>query len=156
VKSAGILLYRIRAGALEVLLGHPGGPFWTRRDAGAWSIPKGEINEAEDPLVAARRELLEETGVEVDGPFVPLTPVRQKGGKLVHAWAVEADCDADAIRSNLFAMEWPPKSGKLRQFPEMDRAGWFGMAEARVKILGGQAPLLDELERVVPKGNGTI
>jgi len=140
----------MRGGALEVLLAHPGGPFWAKKDAGAWGIPKGEIGELEDPLVAARRELLEETGLAVEGRFIPLTPIRQKGGKTVHAWAIEGDCDPAAIRSNVFTMEWPPKSGKTREFPEIDRAGWFSLAEARVKILESQMPLLDELERVVP------
>lgn len=148
-KSAGILVYRIREGNLEVLLVHPGGPFWAKKDAGAWTIPKGEIHEQEDPLVAARRELLEETGLAIEGRFIALAPIRQKAGKIVHAWAVEGDCDADAIRSNLFSMEWPPKSGQTREFPEVDRAAWFGLPEARRKILEAQTPLLDELERVV-------
>ena len=156
MKSAGILLYRFRAGALEVLLAHPGGPFWAKKDAGAWTIPKGEIGDAEEPLAAARRELAEETGVEVDGEFIALTPVRQKGGKWVHAWAIEADCDAAAIRSNSFSIEWPPRSGKMRDFPEIDRAGWFGLAEAREKILAAQAPLLEELQRVVPRRSAPI
>ena len=148
-KSAGILVYRIREGNLEVLLVHPGGPFWAKKDAGAWTIPKGEIHEQEDPLVAARRELLEETGLAIEGRFIALAPIRQKAGKIVQAWAVEGDCDADAIRSNLFSMEWPPKSGQTREFPEVDRAAWFGLPEARRKVLEAQTPLLDELERVV-------
>ena len=151
MKSAGILLYRFRHGALEVLLAHPGGPFWAKKDDGAWTLPKGEIGDAEEPLAAARRELLEETGLDLDGDFIALTPVRQKGGKWVHAWALEGDCDPAAIRSNVFSMEWPPRSGKEREFPEIDRAAWFAIPEARVKILAGQAPLLDELERVVPR-----
>ena len=149
-KSAGVLVYRIRDGILEVLLAHPGGPFWSKKDAGAWGIPKGEIGEAEDPLAAAKREFLEETGLAIEGEFIALTPVRQKGGKVVHAWAVEGDCDPAAIRSNLFELEWPPRSGKMREFPEIDRAEWFALPEARTRILEGQRPLLDELERVVP------
>ena len=149
-KSAGVLVYRIRDGNLEVLLAHPGGPFWSKKDAGAWGIPKGEIGEAEDPLAAAKREFLEETGLAIEGEFIALTPVRQKAGKVVHAWAVEGDCDPAAIRSNLFELEWPPRSGKVREFPEIDRAEWFALPEARTRILEGQRPLLDELERVVP------
>ena len=156
MKSAGILLYRFRDGALEVLLAHPGGPFWAKKDDGAWTLPKGEIGDAEEPLAAARRELLEETGLDLDGDFIALTPVRQKGGKWVHAWALEGDCDPAAIRSNVFSLEWPPRSGKQRDFPEIDRAAWFAIPEARVKILAGQAPLLDELERVVPRDSGPI
>ena len=145
--SAGILLYRRRAGALEVLLAHPGGPFWTRRDEGAWTIPKGEIGEGEDPFVAARREFMEETGVDPGERAEALAPVRQSGGKIVHAWAIEGDCDACAIQSNAFEMEWPPRSGRMASFPEIDRAEWFALGDARRKILPGQAPLLEELER---------
>ena len=148
-RSAGILVYRRGAGALEVLLVHPGGPFWSRRDDGAWTIPKGEIGEGEDALVAARRELLEETGFALDGEFTPLTPVRQRSGKLVLAWALEGDCDAAAVKSNTFPMEWPPRSGRMQDFPEVDRAEWFALPRARVKILEAQAPLLDELERML-------
>jgi predicted NUDIX family NTP pyrophosphohydrolase len=146
VKSAGILVYRFREGVLEVLLAHPGGPFWARKDDGAWTIPKGEVGDAEEPLAAARRELLEETGLDLDGDFIALTPVRQKSGKWVHAWALEGDCDPAAIRSNVFSLEWPPKSGKQREFPEIDRAGWFAIPAARTKILPAQIPLLDELK----------
>jgi len=149
--SAGILLYRWREGRLEVLLVHPGGPFWARKDAGAWSIPKGELADGEDPLLAARRELAEETGLAVDGEFLALTPIRQKGGKMVHGFALEGDCDPAAIRSNSFVIEWPPRSGRQRAFPEIDRAGWFGLAEARQKILASQAGLLDELERLLER-----
>jgi predicted NUDIX family NTP pyrophosphohydrolase len=145
--SAGLLLYRRRGPALEVLLVHPGGPFWRNRDLGAWSIPKGEAAPGEDLLGVARRELREEIGVEVDGAFLPLSPVRQAGGKLVHAWAVEADVDADAIVSNTFQMEWPPRSGRQQAFPEVDRAAWFDVDEARRRILGGQVALIDELTR---------
>ena len=146
--SAGILLYRRRAGGLEVFLVHPGGPFWARRDEGAWSIPKGEIDSGGDPLATAQREFREETGIDLRAErFEPLASVRQRGGKVVQAWAVEGDCDAGAISSNTFALEWPRGSGKTRTFPEVDRAGWFCLDEARRKILSGQTPLLDELER---------
>ena len=155
-KSAGVLVYRIREASLEVLLAHPGGPFWSKKDAGAWGIPKGAIGDTEDPLAAAKRELAEETGLAFEGDFIALTPVRQKGGKVVLAWAVAGDCDPAAIRSNTFELEWPPRSGKMREFPEIDRAGWFTLAEARNKILEGQKPLLDELERVVPRGSAPI
>jgi len=144
--SAGILLYRIRAGALEVFLVHPGGPYWHGKEAGAWSIPKGEL-EGDDPLEAAQREFREETGSDVDGEFVPLAPLRSPGGKLVHAWAVNGDIDAAAIVSNTFSMEWPPRSGRQREFPEVDRGGWFAIAEAQEKISAGQRGFLDELER---------
>ena len=148
-KSAGILVYRRRAGQLEVFLVHPGGPFWARKDAGAWGIPKGGFDDTEDPLAAARRELAEETGLAIDGNFVALQPIRQKGGKIVYAWVIEGDCDAAAITSNMFEMEWPPRSGKKQQFPEVDRAEWFPMAEARKRILESQLPLLDQLEAVI-------
>jgi predicted NUDIX family NTP pyrophosphohydrolase len=138
-------LFRRGAQDLEVLLVHPGGPLWARKDAGAWSIPKGEFQEDEDPLAAARREFAEETGLQARGGFLPLGEVRQPGGKVIVAWAVEGDCDAASIRSNTFTMEWPPRSGRRRTFPEIDRAAWFPIAAAREKILKGQAPLLDRL-----------
>ena len=147
IRSAGILLYRRRAGELEVFLVHPGGPFWAKKDLGAWSIPKGELEETEDPLAAAIREFTEETGFAVDGDFIALTPLRQKSGKTVLAWAVEGDCDPAKLQSNMFSMEWPPKSGKQREFPEVDRAEWCTIDDARTKILAGQAPFLDELLR---------
>jgi predicted NUDIX family NTP pyrophosphohydrolase len=147
MKSAGILLYRRSAGELQVLLVHPGGPFWRKKDAGAWTIPKGGIEASEDPLAAARRELVEETGIEVEGPFLELAPIRQRGGKTVLAWAVEGDCDPAAIRSNSFSMEWPPKSGKMQDFPEVDRAEWLPLDQARLKILDAQVALLEELEK---------
>lgn len=144
-QSAGILLYRRSARALEVLLVHPGGPFWAKKDAGAWSIPKGELADGEDPLAAARRELCEETGAAVEGEFVALTPLVQRGGKTVYAFAVEADLDVGRLRSNTFSMEWPPRSGRQQEFPEVDRAEWFDIAAAREKLLESQRPLLDEL-----------
>jgi predicted NUDIX family NTP pyrophosphohydrolase len=145
-KSAGLLLYRSRNSELQVFLVHPGGPFWVKKDDGAWSIPKGEFGEGEDALETAKRELFEETGCRADGKFLPLTPVRQAGGKLVYAWAAQGDCDADAIRSNLFSLEWPPRSGKRREFPEVDRAAWFTLQAARRKILKSQLPILTEFE----------
>ena len=141
----------MRGDRLEVLLVHPGGPYWAKKDAGAWTIPKGEIDEGEDALDAAKRELKEETGIEVACELVALAPVKQRGGKTVHAWAGEGDCDPLAITSNTFLMEWPPKSGRMQSFPEVDRAAWFSLDEARVKILSGQAPLLDELSERVAK-----
>jgi predicted NUDIX family NTP pyrophosphohydrolase len=143
--SAGLLMYRMRPGGVEVFLVHPGGPFWAKKDAGAWSIPKGEYAEGEDPLAAARREFAEETGIVPDGTFVELGEIRQAGGKIVTAWAFEGDCDPDAIRSNTFTLEWPPKSGRHQEFPEVDRAGWFGMDAAAEKILKGQLPFLHRL-----------
>jgi predicted NUDIX family NTP pyrophosphohydrolase len=143
--SAGILLYKRKDNELQVFLVHPGGPFFAKKDEGAWSVPKGEIDEGEDALAAARREFVEETGCGLEGKFVPLSPVTQKGGKIVLAWAVEGDCDADAIRSNTFTLEWPPKSGRVRDFPEVDRAGWFTVDEAKTKINPAQATLVDEL-----------
>jgi predicted NUDIX family NTP pyrophosphohydrolase len=144
-RSAGILLHRPGAAGPEVLLVHPGGPFWAKKDAGAWSIPKGEYDDAEDPLACARREFAEELGSPPpDGTEpVALGEVRQKGGKVVVAWAIEGDIDADAITSNTFTMEWPPRSGAMREFPEVDRAGWFALDAAREKILPAQEPLLD-------------
>jgi predicted NUDIX family NTP pyrophosphohydrolase len=145
-------MYRLREGALEVFLVHPGGPFWARKDAGAWAIPKGEPAPGESPLDAACREFREETGLAPEGPFLPLPPVRQRGGKEVLAWAFAGDCDPSAIRSDTFALEWPPASGRKGEFPEVDRAAWFGMEAARERILPGQAPLLDELLRVLGPG----
>jgi predicted NUDIX family NTP pyrophosphohydrolase len=142
--SAGLLLYR-RRGELEVFLVHPGGPFWAKKDAAAWSLPKGEIAEGEDPLDTAKREFTEETGFPIDGEFRQLTPVKQAGGKIVQAWAIEADCDAAQIRSNLFSLEWPPKSGKTQEFPEVDRAAWFNIPEARQRINPAQSGFLDQL-----------
>ncbi len=145
-RSAGILLYRKCESELQVFLAHPGGPFWAKKDLGAWTIPKGEIGEGEEPLAAAKREFGEEIGLPLEGNFVALAPIRQRSGKIVLAWAVEGDCDAAKIRSIPFSMEWPPKSGKLAEFPEVDRAGWFSIAEAKEKILAAQVPLLQELQ----------
>ena len=144
-KSAGLLLFRRGTNGIEVLLGHPGGPLWAKKDENAWSIPKGEIEGDEDPLSAAIREFEEETGFSVEGDFIALKPVTQPSGKVVHAWAVHHDLDAAAIKSNLFSMEWPPKSGKMRQFPEIDRAAWFPIDSAHKHIFKGQAPLLAQL-----------
>ena len=144
--SAGILLYRIHSGEPEVFLVHPGGPYWAKRDAGAWSIPKGEFDEGADALEAARREFQEETGSSADGEFIPLTPLKQKSGKLVYAWALLGDIDASSVRSNTFAMEWPPHSGKRHEFPEVDRGAWFTVAAANEKILPGQRGFIRELQ----------
>lgn len=143
--SAGLLVYRLREGRLQVFLVHPGGPFWARKDLGAWSLPKGEFTEPEDPLEAARREFQEETGFDLEGPFEPLTPRRQSTGKIVHAWAVEGDLDPRQVRSNTFLLEWPKGSGRQKEFPEIDRADWFDLEEAKRHILPGQAGFLDEL-----------
>jgi predicted NUDIX family NTP pyrophosphohydrolase len=148
-QSAGILLHRRRGGAIEVFLVHPGGPLWAGKDAGAWSIPKGEFDAGEDPKAAALREFEEETGFTVEGEFVPLAPLKQPSGKIVRAFAVAGDCDAGKIRSNRFSMEWPPRSGEQREFPEVDRAGWFGLPEAREKLLKGQLGFLDELREML-------
>ena len=151
-QSAGILLYRERAAGLEVLLVHPGGPLWASKDDGAWSIPKGEFTAGEDALAAARREFTEETGFTAAAGATPLAPVRLKSGKIVHVWAVRGDADPAALRSNTFTMEWPPRSGHRREFPEVDRAAWFPVAEAVRKISPGQVPLLRELERLLASG----
>jgi predicted NUDIX family NTP pyrophosphohydrolase len=144
-KSAGILLYRIKNKIMEVLLVHPGGPFWIKKDSGAWTIPKGELNENEDPFNAAIREMKEETGFILKGNFIELTPVKQKGGKLVCAWANEQDIDPSEIKSNEFEIEWPPKSGKKKSFPEIDKAAWFDIKTAKEKINPAQLPLIEEL-----------
>lgn len=147
-QSAGLLMYRVRSGALEVYLAHMGGPFWARKDDGAWSIPKGEFAEGEEPLDAAQREFTEETGCRATGPFLPLTSITQRGGKRVHAWAVEGDCDPAQLRSNTFSMEWPPQSGKQQEFPEVDRAQWFAVPVALEKILTAQRELILEFVRI--------
>ena len=145
--SAGIVLYRKRGTATEVLIVHPGGPFWAKKDDGAWSIPKGEYGEGEDPLSVAKREFCEETGSEISGGFLELSPIKQPSGKIIRAWAVEGDLDAGAICSNSFTMEWPPKSGRVQRFPEVDRALWCELELARQKLLPGQRVLLEELEQ---------
>eukprot|EP01035_Chromulina_nebulosa_P015388 gene15388-20392_t len=148
-KSAGILLYRFNNKQLQVLLVHPGGPFWAKKDVGAWSIPKGEFDDNEEPLTAAIRELEEETGIKISGDFIALSPVKQKSGKTVFAWAIEQNIDADKIKSNSFEMEWPPKSGLIKTFPEVDKAEWFSTADAFIKIVSGQTALVKELaERI--------
>jgi predicted NUDIX family NTP pyrophosphohydrolase len=147
--SAGILLYRNANSRLEVFLVHPGGPFWAHKDTGAWSIPKGEFEADEQPLAAAKREFTEETGYEVNGEFVELTPVKQSSVKTVYAWAVQGNVDASAIRSNTFSLQWPPKSGRYEEFPEVDRAQWFDMPTAKQKIVAGQVGLLEQLEVLV-------
>jgi predicted NUDIX family NTP pyrophosphohydrolase len=147
--SAGLLLYRFVSDILEVLLVHPGGPFWARKDRGAWSIPKGEIDPGERPLDAARREFTEETGGTVDGEFIPLQRRQQSSGKIVHAWAVRGEFDPERLTSAAFSMEWPPHSGRQQSFPEVDRAGWFTLAAAREKIIPAQAGFLDELAQLL-------
>ena len=147
--SAGLLMYRIKDGAIQVLLAHPGGPFFRNKDEGAWSIPKGEPDGEEDLRATAQREFEEETGVKPAGPFIPLRAVKQKGGKVVHAWAFQGDCDPQAIQSNTFTMEWPPKSGQQQEFPEIDRAEFFDLAMARKKIKAGQERLIEELEALL-------
>jgi predicted NUDIX family NTP pyrophosphohydrolase len=149
IESAGIIVYRRRAGIVEVFLVHPGGPYWAKKDDGAWSIPKGEFAAPEGALAAARREFAEETGQTVDGEFVALTPVKQKGGKIVHAFAIEGAVDAERIVSNEFEMEWPPRSGVKQRFPEVDRGAWFAVAEAKVRINAGQVAILDELVKLL-------
>jgi predicted NUDIX family NTP pyrophosphohydrolase len=143
--SAGLLLFRKAAAGLQVLLVHPGGPFWARKDEGAWSIPKGLADPGEDLLAAAQREFLEETGMAVDGEFLDLGAHRQPGGKTVRAWALEGDFDPAALRSNTFSLEWPPRSGRTAEFPEVDRAVWFSLGEALEKINKGQRPIIEAL-----------
>ena len=144
-KSAGILVYRIKNKQPEVLLGHPGGPFFKNKDLGVWSIPKGEFDENEEPLVAAQREFKEETGTDIEGDFVPLKPVKYKNGKIVYVWAVEGNLDPSIIKCNTFPLEWPPKSGKIIQVPEIDKVEWFGVPVALKKIIPAQAPFIEEL-----------
>ncbi len=142
--SAGLLMYRLKDGELEFLLAHPGGPFWKNKDLGAWTIPKGEIHDGEEPLAAAKREFEEEIGLKPEGEFLPLTAITQKGGKIVHAWAFEGDCDTTCSRSNTFKMEWPPKSGRFLTCPEVDRACFFRLTEAKQKINPAQVAFLEE------------
>lgn len=149
--SAGLIMYRVRDGRLQVFLVHPGGPFWAKKDEGAWSIPKGEFSPEEDALCAAKREFEEETGIRVQGEFLPLGAIRQKSGKSVRAWAFEGDCDPERIQSNTFSMEWPPRSGKSREFPEVDRAAFFEIAEAKRRINPAQVELLSTLEKMISR-----
>jgi predicted NUDIX family NTP pyrophosphohydrolase len=152
-QSAGILMYRIGRRGLEVLLAHPGGPYWLKKDQGAWTIPKGEFETNEEPLVAAKREFTEETGFDVRGPFVPLGSIRQKSGKIVHAWGMGGDGDPEGIKSNTFTLEWPPKSGIRQEFPEVDKAGWFSVDEARIKLKPEQLVFVERLQGIL-EGRG--
>ncbi|MEP7076796.1 MAG: NUDIX domain-containing protein [Acidobacteriota bacterium] len=147
-RSAGLLLYRMTTEQIEVFLVHPGGPFYVKKDLGSWSIPKGEFD-TEDPFAAARREFKEETGFDITGDFIELDPIKQKGGKFVYAWAVETDVDPAGMKSNTFTLEWPPKTGKTAEYPEVDRGEWLTIDNARQKILASQTPLLDDLLRKV-------
>lgn len=153
-RSAGIVLFRVREARLEVFAGHMGGPFWARKDAGGWSIPKGEYDDGEDPLAAAMREFREETGSPPpDALPLPLGEIRQPSGKRIIAWALEGDLNPETVRSNTFALEWPPRSGQHREFPEIDRAAWFDINAARTKLVKGQLPFLDQLtERLISEG----
>ena len=144
-KSAGILMFRRRKSGAEFFLVHPGGPFWQRKDMGCWSIPKGEYSEEEDALQAAKREFQEETGIRPEGEFISLGEIKQPSGKVITTWALEGDCSAEEIRSNTFSLEWPPKSGKTQEFPEVDRAAWFSFGDARRRISRGQAGFLERL-----------
>jgi predicted NUDIX family NTP pyrophosphohydrolase len=145
-KSAGLLLYRKVDRSMEVFLVHPGGPFWAKKDDGAWSIPKGEIGDGEEALEAAKREFREETGFELQGRFEAMEPVKQTSGKIVYAWSIEGHVEASALSSNHFSIEWPPRSGNMKEFPEVDRGAWFAIEAAQKKIVKGQAPLLKRLE----------
>jgi predicted NUDIX family NTP pyrophosphohydrolase len=143
--SAGLLMFRKRGADVQVFLVHPGGPFWKKKDEGAWSIPKGEYDEGEDPLAAAKREFEEETGIKANGEFVALGQIKQASGKIIAAWAFEGELSPKATRSNTFSMEWPPKSGRQQEFPEVDRADWFTLEDARKRIVKGQIGFLDRL-----------
>ncbi len=152
--SAGLLMYRIKDGALQILLAHPGGPYFKNKDEGSWTIPKGEVDADEDLLDTAKREFTEETGVTPTGPFIALQPVTQKGGKIVYAWAFHGNCDPLTIVSNTFTLEWPPKSGRQVEFPEVDRAEFLDLHKARKKIKASQIPLIDELEQILKDADG--
>lgn len=149
--SAGIILFRFQNRTLQVFLVHPGGPFWAKKDLGAWSIPKGLLDQDEDPLAAAQREFREETGFTFSGNFLQLKPVKQKSGKVINAWAVEGDWNPTEMKSNTFSLEWPPRSGKQKEFPEVDRAAWFDIKEAKERIIPGQLGLLEELQQILLK-----
>jgi predicted NUDIX family NTP pyrophosphohydrolase len=150
-RSSGVLAFRRTSARIEVLLVHPGGPFWRNKDLGAWSIPKGEFSAGEAAEDVARREFAEELGTELTVPLVPIGEIRQRGGKVVEAFAAKTDLDADAIISNEFELEWPPRSGRMQRFPEVDRAAWFGLDEARARINPAQAALLDRLEQMIDR-----
>ena len=154
--SAGILLYRMHRGDLQVFLVHPGGPFWAKKDDGAWSIPKGVYQESEDPLAAAKREFSEETGSEVIGSFRALSPLKQPSGKVVSVWAVEGDLDVAGVKSNTFSMEWPPRSGMMQEFPEVDRGAWLDLPTARTKLQPGQRGFLDQLQQLLKEPASTL
>lgn len=151
-RSAGLLMYRRSRGPLEVFLVHPGGPFWAKKDAGAWSIPKGEYSPEEEPLAVARREFQEETGQKPEGAFLALGEQKQAGGKIVSVWALEGDCDTAGLKSNTFLLEWPPRSGRMAEFPEVDRWEWFSMDAAKERILAGQKVFLERLSDAVGHG----
>ena len=155
IRSAGLLLFRQRDKKVQVLLAHPGGPFWSRKDQGVWTIPKGLIGPSESLLSAAQREFAEETGYRPGGEAIPLGSAKQPGGKVVHVWAIEGDWDPVDLQSNTFEMEWPPRSGRRQSFPEIDRASWFGIVEARLKILKGQAAFLDHLLETLGRAEGS-
>lgn len=148
-KSAGLIMYRFNASVLEIFLGHMGGPFWAKKDEGAWSIPKGEYEETEEPFEAAKREFLEETSIEPSGNFIELQMLKQPSGKQIIAWAFEGNCDPAQVKSNTFELEWPPRSGKISEFPEIDRAEWFSTILAKQKILKGQIGFIDELCKIL-------
>jgi len=148
-KSAGILVFRKNHEEYEVLLVHPGGPFWAKKDLNSWSVPKGEFEDDEEPLSAAKREFEEETGFAIDGKFIELFPVKQASGKIIYIWAVQGDIDISGVTSNLFKLEWPPKSGAFKEFPEIDRAEWFVFETAKQKILSGQIPILENLQKIL-------
>ena len=147
--SAGLILYRMQSGKLEVLLVHPGGPFWGKKDEGAWFVPKGELNVGEEPLAGAKREFEEETGLKPEGEFLALGSVKQKSGKTIVAWAFEGDCDPSSIKSNTFTIEWPPKSGRRQEFPEIDRAGFFTVTQAEAKMHPVEYPLVLRLHELL-------
>lgn len=147
--SAGLILYRMQSGQLEVLLVHPGGPFWSKKDEGAWFVPKGELNVGEEPLAGAKREFEEETGLKPEGEFLALGNVKQKSGKTIVAWAFEGDCDPSSIKSNTFSIEWPPKSGRQQEFPEIDRAGFFTVPQAKAKMHPVEYPLVLRLHELL-------
>ncbi len=152
-KSAGLLLYRCLENRIEFFLVHPGGPFWKNKDIGAWTIPKGELEDEENALETAKREFKEETGTFIDGNFITLTPVKQRAGKLVYAWAIEGNIDSESIISNTFNIQWPPKSGKWIDLPEVDKAGWFSIEESKQKINPAQIPLIDEMLELIKNNN---